>query len=285
MHATAIVCSAYVTLCSAGKILASFAISPIFSGCVASYHLPHHQVHGAHLGQLLLTRFVCFLSTRLVCCQTSVSGLYMHVDDVLCLKLISINVCDISPGSMCPGVTEHTVFICSTVTIGIVMTFWVTKGTPALKLNEKPVWEQCAIIFGVTIAMTILSCFAIPFMRRRAELEEAERDRIAKGESPSDVDGSGMTSFHPGPWLLLPVLHSMRITRFNPFLKLGMYSSQQSFRRKSRRHPPTRRPAPARATRLCHRLMAISQRLLTLTARTAIVVMLRWLTKPRYSGA
>jgi hypothetical protein len=71
------------------------------------------------------------------------------------------------------------------------MTFWVTKGTPALKLDEKPIGVQLAIIFGVTGAVTVLSVFMIPFMRRRAEREDAERTRIAQAqmESPS-VDGT-----------------------------------------------------------------------------------------------
>lgn len=61
------------------------------------------------------------------------------------------------------------------------MAFWVTKGTPALNLDEKSVGVQCAIIFGVTIGVTLIATFVgVPLMWRRANKEEKVREEIAR---------------------------------------------------------------------------------------------------------
>ena len=81
------------------------------------------------------------------------------------------------------------------------MAFWVTKGSPQLKLDKQPVGVQCAIIFGVAGAVTLFAAFVmVPFMYRRAKREE--QVEATKAEE-------GM--FSPPPPLPIPLYLSLSV--------------------------------------------------------------------------
>eukprot|EP00122_Pirum_gemmata_P007298 Pgem_evm1s6696 len=73
-------------------------------------------------------------------------------------------------------------------TMAIISSFWVYKGTPSLKLDEKPIGVQLGIIFGMTGAVGLLSIFVVvPFLLKRVKVWE-EQERKQNEEDSSSLE-------------------------------------------------------------------------------------------------
>eukprot|EP00124_Ichthyophonus_hoferi_P000220 Ihof_evm4s8 gene=Ihof_evmTU4s8 len=74
-------------------------------------------------------------------------------------------------------------------TTALIMAYWVKKGTPALKLDEKPIGIQLAIIITPTVVVSLLSVFVlIPwFKRRTARQEAAEAEAADTAKVTADI--------------------------------------------------------------------------------------------------
>eukprot|EP00123_Amoebidium_parasiticum_P013723 comp22115_c0_seq1/m.32323 comp22115_c0_seq1/g.32323 ORF comp22115_c0_seq1/g.32323 comp22115_c0_seq1/m.32323 type:complete len:542 (-) comp22115_c0_seq1:288-1913(-) len=86
-------------------------------------------------------------------------------------------------------------------TAALVMAFWVKKGTPSLKLDQKPIGVQLAIILGGTALAGLVGLFVIiPYFKRKEkqiseqEATRAEAERAAAAAEAAGVDGKGKNS-------------------------------------------------------------------------------------------